>query len=118
MKPARFDAHVFQEPFQKREFPSRIVITFQVMALTGVSPRDPDPIRPPSKSGEDEFGTHPGGTGYPDDSEVGRVLETAYTGQVCCTVTAPVAEKGGYFRLPVSHDHSQKESSTVLKISS
>jgi len=81
---------VFQEIFQEGEFASCIVITFQVMAVSGVSPRDPDTIRTVAEGGEDELGAHPARTGDPDDPEVRWVLEPAYPGKVCRAVAAPV----------------------------
>ena len=52
----RLDADMFQEPFQQREFPSCIIITFQVMAIPWVSPGDPDAVGPMTQGRKDEFG--------------------------------------------------------------
>jgi len=94
---------MFQEIFQEGEFASCIVITFQVMAVSRVSPRDPDTIRAVPECREDKLGAYPAGTGHPDDPEIGRVLEPADSGKVCRAVTAPVTQKGGDFRFPVAH---------------
>jgi hypothetical protein len=103
---------MFQKPFQKSEFSSRVIITFQVMAVPRVSPRDPHAIRPPPEGGENKLGTHAGRTGHPYDPEVGRILEPAHTSQVCRAVTAPVAEKGSYLRFPITHNHTSRKAST------
>ncbi len=94
---------MFQKPLQKGEFSSGVVITFQVMAVTRVSPGNPHSVRPMAEGGKNELGAHTAGARNPDDPEVMGVLETAHPGQVCCPVTAPVAEEGGYLWLPVIH---------------
>jgi len=56
-----------------------------------------------AKSRKNELGADTAGAGNPDDPEIVGVLEAAHTGQICCSVTAPVAEEGGYFGLPIIH---------------
>ena len=56
MEAAGFDTYVFNEILEQGEFPSGIVITFQVMAVSGMSAGDPDSIGPVHKSGQDELG--------------------------------------------------------------
>ena len=53
---------MLQEVFKEDEFPSCIVITFQVMAVAGVSPGDPDAISPVPECGQDKFGSDATGT--------------------------------------------------------
>jgi hypothetical protein len=84
---------MFKEAFQQGEFSPGIVITFQVMTLSGVSPGDPYPVGPVTKSIQDKLWAHPTGTRYPDNPDIGRIRQPAYPCQVSCTVTAPVAEK-------------------------
>jgi len=76
------------------------------MAITGMSPGNPYPIGPVAKGRQDEFGAYTAGTWNPDDPDMGGILETAYTGQVCCAVTTPVAKEGGYLGLPIIHFNS------------
>ena len=103
MQSARFNAYVLQEILKQGEFSSGIIITFQVMAVTRVSPGDPHPVRTMSEGGQQEFGAHPGGTGDPDDPDIWRVLESADAGKIGRTIAAPIAEEGRNFWLPVIH---------------
>jgi hypothetical protein len=80
MQPPRFDTDVFKEIFQEDKFSSGIVITFQVMAVTRVSPGHPHAIRSMSKGGQNELRAHSTRAGNPYDPEIGRVLKTADTG--------------------------------------
>jgi len=60
MKPPGLHPGVFQQPFQESELSPRIVITFQVMAVSRVSPGNPDPVRSVPERGQNELGAHPG----------------------------------------------------------
>jgi hypothetical protein len=84
---------MFKEAFQQGKFSAGIVITFQVMTLSGVSPRDPYPISPVTKGIQNKLGAHPTCTRDADDPDIGWIRQPAYPGQVSSTVTAPVAEK-------------------------
>jgi len=88
---------------EQSELASCEVITFQVMAVAGVSAGNPNTVGAVSEGGEDEFGAHPGRAGHPDNPDIGRVLEAADPCQVCRSVAAPVAQECGYLRLPVVH---------------
>ena len=44
------------------------------MAVTRMSPRDPDPVGAVAKGRQDELGTHPTGAGDPDDPDAGPIL--------------------------------------------
>ncbi len=48
MKPFGFNSHVLQQVFHEGEFSSCVVITFQVMAFTRMSPGDPYCIGTPA----------------------------------------------------------------------
>ena len=61
------------------------------MAFAGVSPGYPHAVRAMTEGSQDKLGAHPAGAGDPDNPEIGRVLKTAYPGQIRSTVTAPVA---------------------------
>ena len=61
------------------------------MAVSRVSPGHPDTIRPVAEGGKNKLRADTAGAGDPDDPEMVGILETAHTGQVCCTITAPVA---------------------------
>ena len=87
---------------KKGEFASGVVITFQVMAFTGMSPGHPHPVGTLPQGGQEKLGAHATGAGNPDDPDVGRVLHPAYAGQVRCAVAAPIAQKGYCFISPVT----------------
>jgi len=55
MQPTGLDAYVLEEVFEKDELATGVVITFQVMAVSGVSTRDPHAVRPVPKGGQDKF---------------------------------------------------------------
>ena len=91
MKTTGFDPHIFDKVFKQGKFSSGIVITFQVMAIAGMSPGDPDPIRSLPQRGQNKLWAHAACTGNTDDPYVGRIFHPADTRQVRSTVTAPVA---------------------------
>jgi len=103
MEPARFKTNMFQKTLQQCEFSSCVIITFQVMAVAGVSAGDPHTVGTVSEGRQYEFRGDPGRAGYPDDSEIGRVLKSANPRQIRCTVTAPVTEEGCDFWFPIAH---------------
>jgi hypothetical protein len=84
---------MFKEAFQQGKFSPGIVITFQVMTLSGVSPGDPYAVSSVTKSIQDKLRAHPARTRDADDPYIGRIRQPAHPSQVSSTVTAPVAEK-------------------------
>jgi hypothetical protein len=76
---------------KQSEFAAGIVITFQVMAFTGMSPRYPDTVCAFTQGRQEEFGIHPPGAGNPDNPDIGRVLHPADTGKIGGAIAAPVA---------------------------
>jgi hypothetical protein len=94
---------MFQKTLQQCEFPSCVIITFQVMAVAGVSAGDPYTVGTVPEGRQYEFRRDPGRAGHPDDPEIGRVLKSANPRQIRCTVTAPVTEKGCDFWFPIAH---------------
>lgn len=100
MKSAFFDAHVLNKVLEQGEFSSGIVITFQVMAVTWVSSRNPDSISTLPESCQEKLGIHPTGTWDPNGSDVRGILQPAHPGKICCPVGAPIAEEGNYLGLP------------------
>jgi|LGVD01.1.fsa_nt_gb hypothetical protein len=94
---------MFKKAFQQGEFSSSIVITFQVMTLTRVSPRDPYAVSSVTKRIQDKLGAHLSRTGDADDPDICRIGHSAHPCQVSGTITAPVAEKGYNFGFPFFH---------------
>jgi hypothetical protein len=85
---------MFKEAFQQGKFSPGIVITFQVMTLSRVSPGNPYPVSPVTKSIQDKLRAHPTRTRDADHPYIGRIRQPAHPCQISSTVTAPVAEKG------------------------
>ena len=103
MQSSRLNADVFQQALEQGEFSSCVVITFQVMAVAGVSPGNPYPVRTVPEGRQYELGTYPGRTGHSNDPNVGGILESAHSRKVGCSVTTPVTQEGRDLRLPVVH---------------
>ena len=91
MQPSGLDAYVLEEVFEKDELATGVVITFQVMAVAGVSPGDPDAVCPVPKGGQKKLRGNAAGARHANDPYVGGVLEPAHPGQVGGPVSAPVA---------------------------
>jgi len=103
MESVRFNADMLQEPFKQYKLSSSVVITFQVMAVSGVSPGHPDPIRTMTEGSQYKLGAHPCGTRHADNPEIMGILETAHTGQIRRTIAAPVTEESCDLWLQVTH---------------
>jgi hypothetical protein len=91
LETAGFGSHVFHQILKQSEFATGVVITFQVMAFSGMSPGYPDAVGPLTQGGQKEFGTHPSGAGNSDHPNIGRILHPADTGKIGRTIAAPVA---------------------------
>jgi len=94
---------VFHQILKQREFSPGIVITFQVMAFAGMSPRNPDAVCAFPHGSQKEFRIHPSGTGDSNHPDVGWIFHPPNSCQVGGAVTAPVAQKGNDFRFPFRH---------------
>jgi len=73
------------------------------MAVPGVSPRDPDPVRAVTKGRQKELGADSSGAGNANNPDIVRVLQTADTGQIGRAIGAPVTEEGRYLGFPIVH---------------
>jgi hypothetical protein len=90
-EPSGLNTHVFHKIFKESEFSPRIVITFQVMALAGMSPGDPDSVSSLRESGQKKLWAHAPGARNSYDPDVRRVFHSSHSGKIRSTVTAPVA---------------------------
>ena len=94
---------MFHEVFKQREFPTSVVITFQVMAFAGMSPGHPDAVGAFPQGGQGELGAHAAGAGDANDPDVGGVFHPADTCQVGSAIAAPVTQETDDFRFPFRH---------------
>jgi len=62
------------------EFSTGVIITFQVMAFAGMSPRYPNGIGTLPQSRQSEFGTHAAAAGDSDDPDIGGIFHPADAG--------------------------------------
>jgi hypothetical protein len=85
------------------EFATGIVITFQVMAFTGMSPGYPDAVSSFPHGRQEKLRIHPAGARNPDDPDIGRVFHPADSGKVGGSITAPVAQESRNFWFPIRH---------------
>jgi hypothetical protein len=69
------------------------VITVQVMAVADVSAAHKDPIRALLEGLEDVMRRDGGGAHDANVPDVGRILESAYAGEVRPGIGAPIAEE-------------------------
>ena len=67
------------------------------MTVADVSAGNQNAIRTILKSLENEVRIDPPGTHHPYDTEVGRILKPADTGQICRRIRAPVTGECDYF---------------------
>jgi len=95
---------MFQEILQQGEFSSGVIITFQVMAFTRVSPRNPNAIGALHQSRQNELWTHPGRARDPYGPYVRRVLNPIYSSQIAGSITAPAAQEGRNLWFPIIHE--------------
>jgi len=82
---------MFHQIVKQGKFTTRMIITFQVMAFPGMSAGYPDRIRSFPQGSQRKFRTHASGAWYSNNPDIRRILHPAYTGQICCTIAAPVA---------------------------
>jgi len=94
---------MFHEVFQQGEFSTSIVITFQVMAVAGMSAGNPDCIGTFTQCHQKEFGAHPTRAWDSHHPDIGGILGTTHPGKVSGTIAAPVAQETDYFRFKISH---------------
>jgi hypothetical protein len=91
LKTAGFNPHIFDKVFKQGKFSAGIVITFQVMAIAGMSPGHPDTVRALSEGGQNELGAHSTGAGNANHPDMGRIFHSADARKIGSAITAPVA---------------------------
>jgi hypothetical protein len=91
LEAAGLNPHIFNKVFKQDKFSSGIVITFQVMAISGMSPGHPDAVRALSEGGQNKFRTHSTGTGDSNHPDMGWIFHSADARKIRGAITAPVA---------------------------
>ena len=94
---------MFHQVVEQGKFTTCVVITFQVMAFSGMSAGHPDRVGPFPQGGQGKLGAHAPRAGDADDPDVGRVFHPADAGEIRGSVAAPVAQKTDDFRFPIRH---------------
>jgi hypothetical protein len=103
LKATGLGPHHLHQILKQGEFATGIVITFQVMAFTGMSPGYPDAVSAFPHGRQKKFRVHPAGARNPDDPDIGGVFHPADSGKIGGTITAPIAQKSRNFRFPIRH---------------
>jgi hypothetical protein len=80
-----------------------LYITFQVMAITEVSPGNQYAVAPFSECFDDENRIDPAGAHDAYGPDVGWVLQSGYTRKISTCICAPVTKKCYDFGFEVSH---------------
>jgi hypothetical protein len=106
VQPLCADTGEFQKIAGKAYFLVGLNITFQVMAVTKMSPGHQYPVSTPLQGFDNKHRVHPAGAHHPDGSDGRGVLETRHTGQVGTGIGAPVAKEGHDFRFKGCHRFS------------
>jgi len=88
-KPFRHNAREFQKFFHKGDSLTSHVVAVHVMAIPYVTTADEYTVNTPLKSPQHVMGGDGAATHHPDNPDVGRVLQSADTCQVCCCVRSP-----------------------------
>jgi hypothetical protein len=87
----------------QNDFLFSLNITFQVMAVTEVSPGHEDTVGPLLKGPDDKNRIHPAGTHNAYRSDIGRILQSGDACQIGTGIGAPVTKKGNDFWFKLSH---------------
>ena len=84
---------ILEDASDKLDFVYGFVITGPVMAFAKVSATHKDPVRQIDKTVHEEDRIYSTRAHYPDDADIGRILETAHPCRIGRCITAPVAKK-------------------------
>jgi hypothetical protein len=103
VQPSGLDTHVFHQIIEQGEFAARVIITFQVMAFSRMSPGHPHAVGTFFERRQCKFNAHSPGAGDPDHADIGWILHTPHTRKIRGTVAAPVTQETDYFGFPVRH---------------
>jgi hypothetical protein len=96
---------MLQKFSEQNKFTPGIIVGFDVMAFSGMASGNPDTVGPAADSVKNHFDGHPPRAWNSDDSDIGRILKPADTGQVRSPVAAPVTQKGDDSGFKTVHVH-------------
>jgi hypothetical protein len=82
---------VLNQILKQCKFASGIVITFQVMAFSGMSPGNPDAVGSFPQSCQEKLRAHASRAGNTDNPDIGWIFHPAHSGKIGGTITTPVA---------------------------
>lgn len=107
-EPFRMDPKIRQNTPDQVEFVDGLVITVPVMALAQVSAADKNAVCPVNETVYEKQGINATGAHDPNDPDMGRILESGYSGRVRCGIAAPMAQKAedSGFESVIRHDGS------------
>jgi hypothetical protein len=97
------DAGDIEQFLGQMDFLFSLDITFQVMAVTEMSPRHQDAVASLPESLDDKIGIDPAGAHDAHGPQVGWILQPGNTGQVSAGIGTPVAQERYDFRLEITH---------------
>jgi hypothetical protein len=103
VQPLGPDASHVEQFLGQMDFLFSLDITFQVMAVTEMSPRNQHAVTPLPESLDDKVGIDPAGAHDPHSPQVGRILQPGDTGEIGTGIGAPVAKERYDFRLEITH---------------
>jgi hypothetical protein len=103
MNATAFNTHVIHKVLKQQKLPAKIIITFQVMTFSGMSPGDPDAVSTLPYSGQSKRGAHSAGAGDSYHPGIRRIFHPVDARKISGAITAPVAQKGYDFWFPICH---------------
>ena len=103
MKATALNTHVIHKVLKQQKLPAKIVITFQVMTFSGMSPGYPDAVSTLPYGGQSKRGAHSAGAGDSYHPDIGRIFHPVDARKISGAITTPVAQKGYDFWFPICH---------------
>jgi len=88
---------------KQQKLPAKIVITFQVMTFSGMSPGYPDAVSTLPQGCQSKRGAHSAGAGDSYHPDIGRIFHPVDARKISGAIAAPVAQKGYDFWFPICH---------------
>ena len=103
MKTTALNTHVIHKVLKQQKLSAKIVITFQVMTFSGMSPGDPDAVSTLPNGGQSKRRAQSAGAGDSYHPDIRRIFHPVDARKISSTIAAPVAQKGYDFWFPICH---------------